>query len=134
MLLVAFENQQVNVFEALNGHYVDEFHFQDNVFDTGHPNEDGDVHEAESKSKGGKPEKSMLEEEELMKSGMNHLEIKAHKRKIQRERGEYKPEIPPMTTVIKKLTLERERSNLGSYMKKNTNMSIDTDNIFDSSM
>ena len=76
----------------------------------------------------------MLEEEELMKSGMNHLEIKAHKRKIQRERGEYKPEIPPMTTVIKKLTLERERSNVGSFMKKNTNMSIDTDNIFDSSM
>ena len=49
MLLVAFENQQVNVFESSNGHYVDEFHFQDNVFDTGHPNEDGEMHEAEGK-------------------------------------------------------------------------------------
>ena len=69
-----------------------------------------------------------------MKSGMQPLEIKAHKRKIQRERGEYKPEIPAMTTVIKKHTLEREGSKVGSFMKKNTNMSIDTDNHFDSSM
>jgi len=132
MLLVAFENQQVNVFESSNGHYVDEFNFHDNVFDTGHPNEDGEIHENEGKQKGGKPEKNMLEEEELVKSGMSKLEVKAHKRKIQRERGEYKPEIPIMTPVIKSQTLEREGSKVGhgSYMKKTTNMSIDTDNLF----
>ena len=130
MLLVAFENQQVNVFESSNGHYVDEFNFHDNVFDTGHPNEDGDLHENEGKQKVGKPEKNMLEEEELVKSGMSKLEVKAHKRKIQRERGEYKPEIPIMTPVIKTHTLEREVSKVGSYMKKATNTSIDTDNLF----
>ena len=74
----------------------------------------------------------MLEEEELVKSGMSKIEVKAHKRKILRERGEYKPEIPIMTPVIKNHATEREGSRGGnnSYMKKATNMSIDTDNLF----
>lgn len=120
------------MFESSNGHYVDEFNFQDNVFDTGHPNEDGEIHEHDGKQKGGKPEKNMLEEEELVKSGMSKIEVKAHKRKILRERGEYKPEIPIMTPVIKNHATEREGSRGGnnSYMKKATNMSIDTDNLF----
>jgi hypothetical protein len=96
MLLVSFENHTVQMFESGNGHFMHEFSFYDNVFDQFTYKEDKNSAEYEKKE-----QKRRLEEAELERAGLSKAEVSAHKRKILRERGEYKPEIPPFTPIVK---------------------------------
>ena len=97
MLLIAFENKTVQVFEAQNGHFAHEFHFQDNVFDQFGLKPDEEENEKKVR------EKKRLEEMEQQKSGLSRIEMNYLKRKRLRERGEYKPPIPAFTPVVKSL-------------------------------
>ena len=84
------------MFESSNGHFAHEFLFYDNVFDQFSYKEDQNSEEYQKKE-----QKRKLEEKELERAGLSKAEIGAHRRKILREKGEYKPEIPHYTPVIK---------------------------------
>ena len=96
LFLITFENHSVQMFECANGHFAHEFTFYDNVFDQFSYQEDKNSEEYEKKE-----QKRRLEEQELERAGLSKAEIGAHKRKIAREKGEYKPEIPPYTPIVK---------------------------------
>ena len=51
MLLIAFENKTVQVFEASNGHYAHEFQFYDKVFDSFGLKSDDDEEEKTEKKR-----------------------------------------------------------------------------------
>lgn len=95
-MLVTFENHTVQMFESSNGHFLHEFAFYDNVFDQFSYKEDKNSEEYEKKE-----QKRRLEEQELERAGLSKAEVSAYKRKILRERGEYKPEIPGFTPIVK---------------------------------
>lgn len=88
MLLIAFENQSVQVFESDNGHFTYEFSFYDNVIDN-------------FKSSNNNNYKSDDEEfeAEFSKSGMTRPEFNHMRRKVLRERKEYVPKIPKLTKM-----------------------------------
>lgn len=92
MLLIAFENQSVQVFESGNGHFVYEFSFYDNVIDQFKSNNQVNKLQAE------KEEKEL--QAEFKKSGyQSRTEFNFNKRKVLREKKEYVPKIPEFTTA-----------------------------------
>jgi hypothetical protein len=114
MMLIAFkETHQVQIFESSNGHFTHDFCFFDNVFNQVQNHEEGNEktkvgrgtsikgERAESIKEKEKREKKVNPADELeyefKKSGLTRPEFNYHKRKIEREKGEYCPEIPAYT-------------------------------------
>ena len=82
------------MYDSTNGHFLYDFHFQDNLFD-----QFANTSDLSPEDKTKLEEKKRREEQELERAGMGKFEIRAYQRKIQRERGEYRPEIPPFTKL-----------------------------------
>lgn len=95
MVLVLFESPvpSVKVFEAEDGFFDAEFDFQNNVLDEFRAM-DKCLREPSKQTKKQKPSL-----EPRMKEFMTQPEINFYKRKILRDRGEYKPEVPEYTPV-----------------------------------
>lgn len=92
MLLVLFDGPapSVKVFLAEGGIFDADFSFENNVLDE---------FRALDKCLREPPKQSKKSLEPRMKKNMTQPEINHHKRKILRERGEYKPELPAYTPV-----------------------------------
>ena len=93
LLLLAGPVPSVKVFDAEDGFFDADFDFQNNVLDEFRAM-DKSLREPLKQSK--KPQPSL---EPRMKKYMTKPEINFHKRKVLRERGEYKPALPEYTPV-----------------------------------
>ena len=107
MLLIAFENKSVRMFECGNGHFQHEFSFVDN----------SECHNmTEEQLNKIKEEREREDEEyETKKSNMTKFEFRFMKRKEKRDRGQHKPEIPEMIVPEKiyfKTTVQKERRRI----------------------
>ena len=95
--MIAFENQIVQVYEAGSGHFIYEFIFYDNVFE----HSKCGSHDLNAKDKERKRKQVEDLEKEFKKSGLTRPEFNLQKRKADTEKGEYVPEMPPYTKVIR---------------------------------
>jgi len=85
----------VQVFESGNGYFTFEFNFYDNVFSRIKGANTGGDKEKEK-------EKAARDlETEFKKCGLSRAEFNLSKRKLLREKGEYIPELPTTTKVVR---------------------------------
>jgi len=98
LLLVLFESPIpcVKVFEAETGFFDSAFGFQNNVLD-----EFRAMDKCLRDPKKGAANQKKVAVEPRMKHYLSEAEINFHKRKILRERGEYKPEVPALAPAYK---------------------------------
>ena len=122
MLLIAFENKSVRMFESGNGHFCHEFFFYDNS-ETNNINEDQLKKIKEQK-------KREDDEYETKKANMTKFEFSHLKRKEKREKGTYRPEIPAMTGFEKIAWKKKEDGKNQQKIKSTYSSNIDDMEFF----
>ena len=109
MILILFQSPipSVKVFSAQDGFFETDFSFENNVLDEFRAI-DKCLRE---------PTKQTINVSPRMKQHMSLTEINYHKRKILRDRGEYKPTLPEYTPVQRADTYKLHLRNPGSRWK-----------------